>query len=112
MKSKRTPFLGTWRITEMEQWDLDYIDEEEEGYFESGKGEQGDFHFGLVQGSIDYELETVEGKQRLEFTFDGTAEMDETTGRGWARMEPDGTLYGKIAFHMGDKSWFRAKRKK
>ena len=26
-------FLGKWLITEMEQWDKDYIDLEEDGYF-------------------------------------------------------------------------------
>jgi len=26
-------FIGKWRITEMEQWDQDYIDLEEPGYF-------------------------------------------------------------------------------
>ena len=28
------PFAGRWRITSMEQWDQDFVDEEEEGYFE------------------------------------------------------------------------------
>jgi hypothetical protein len=28
------PFTGRWRIISMEQWDQEYVDEEEEGYFE------------------------------------------------------------------------------
>jgi hypothetical protein len=28
------PFAGHLRITSMEQWDQDFVDEEEEGYFE------------------------------------------------------------------------------
>jgi hypothetical protein len=28
------PFAGRWRITSMERWDQDFVDEEEEGYFE------------------------------------------------------------------------------
>jgi hypothetical protein len=28
------PFDGRWRITSMERWDQDFVDEEEEGYFE------------------------------------------------------------------------------
>jgi hypothetical protein len=31
---ERNPFMGRWRIVSMEQWDQDYVDEEEEGYFE------------------------------------------------------------------------------
>ena len=107
---KKNPFIGKWRITEMEQWDLDFIDEEEEGYIEFGKVDQGDFHFGYVQGSIDYEIETFEGKPRVEFSWDGTDEMDEAMGRGWSRIEDDGTMFGKIVFHMGERSWFKAKR--
>jgi len=38
--------------------------------------------------------------------------MDEVSGRGWARIEDDGTMYGKIVFHMGERSWFKAKRMK
>jgi hypothetical protein len=109
---KKTPFIGRWRITEMEQWDRDYIDEEEDGYIEFGKGGQGEFHFGYVHGFMDCEIETVEGKPRMEFSWDGNSEMDEASGRGWARIEDNGTMYGKLCFHMGERSWFKAKRKK
>jgi hypothetical protein len=110
MTQKKNPFLGKWRITEMEEWDKDFIDAEEEGYIEFGKGGQGDFQFGYVHGFIDYNVETEAGKQRLDFSWEGSNEMDEAAGRGWVRMEDDGTLYGKITFHMGERSWFRAKK--
>jgi hypothetical protein len=77
MTQKKNPFLGKWRITEMEQWDKDFIDAEEEGYIEFGKGGQGDFQFGYVHGSMDYEVETGDGKQRLGFSWEGTDEMAE-----------------------------------
>jgi len=109
---KKNIFIGKWRITEMEQWDPEYVDEDEEGYIEFCKDNQGDFHFGYVSGSMDCEIETVEGKPRIEFSWVGTDEMDEACGRGWARIEKDGTLYGKLAFHMGERSWFKAKRMK
>ena len=32
------------------------------------------------------------------------------TGRGWAALNPDGTLEGHIYFHLGDDSAFRAER--
>jgi hypothetical protein len=40
---KRNPFIGRWRISAMEQWDKDFIDEEEEGFFEFRKGGQGEY---------------------------------------------------------------------
>jgi uncharacterized protein YndB with AHSA1/START domain len=109
---KKNPFIGKWCIIEMDAWDSDYINEEEEGYFKFQKSGLGDFHFGNVHGSMDCEIEIVEGNQRIEFSWDGSAEMDEVTGRGWAQIGRDGILFGKIVFHMGDRSWFKAKRKK
>lgn len=107
---KKNPFIGVWHITKMEQSDIESIEEESEDkpYFEFGKGEQGDFSFACIHGSMDYEIETIDGKPRLEFSFDGHDEGDEVTGRGWARIENNGTMYGKLAFHMGEKSWFKA----
>jgi len=103
-------FIAKWHITEMEQWDSDFINDEVDSYIDFSKDDQGDFHFGYVQGSMDCEIETVEDKPRIEFSWIGNDEMDETGGRGWARIENNGTLFGKIAFHMGERSWFKAKR--
>jgi hypothetical protein len=111
MAEKKNPFIGTWRITEMEHWDLDFIDAEEEGYIEFDRSGQGDFQFGYVHGSIDTEISMVEGKLRSEFSWAGNDEMDEVSGRGWAIIEKDGSLYGQIIFHIGERSWFRAVRK-
>jgi hypothetical protein len=41
-------------------------------------------------------------------TWDGTDEGDRVSGRGWAQLEPDGSLRGHISFHAGDDSGFRA----
>jgi uncharacterized protein YndB with AHSA1/START domain len=111
MTSQKNPFLGTWRIAEMEHWDLDFIDAEEEGTIEFGEGGQGDFQFGYVHESMDYEIEKVDGKHRIVFSWDGQDELDPVSGRDWAVIESDESLYGKLAFHMGEKSWFKAKRK-
>ena len=42
------------------------------------------------------------GKWRL-------AEMDEISGRGWAKLEA-GLLVGQIRFHLGDRSRFSARK--
>lgn len=43
-----------------------------------------------------------------EFSFDGFDDSVPTTGRGWASLAEDGSLTGRIYFHMGDDSGFRA----
>jgi hypothetical protein len=107
---KNNPFIGKWEITEMEHWAKREIDLEGTGYFSFKKERTGEFAFIAVQGQLDYEIEEVDSRPRLEFSWEGNDEMDAATGRGWARVEDDGSMFGKLAFHMGDKSWFKAKR--
>jgi hypothetical protein len=37
-------------------------------------------------------------------------EMDHASGDGWAKPQKDGSLKGKIRFHDGDDSTFKARR--
>ena len=53
-----------------------------------------------------------QGRPGIEFSWEGNDEMDPASGRGWAALSPDGTLEGRIFFHMGDDSWFRAEPEK
>jgi hypothetical protein len=46
------PFTGRWRIDSMSAWDKEFIDEEEEGYFEFDQKDSGQFHFGYVHGQM------------------------------------------------------------
>lgn len=113
-KSKqKSPFEGRWRITWMDQWDKDYVDEEAEGYFEFRTGGLGSFQFGYVQGQIDYRTTSREGKPAVEFTWEGGDGADGTplTGRGWAVLEAE-ELSGLICIHLGDESEFQAVRAK
>jgi hypothetical protein len=86
-KPEPNPFAGRWRIVSMSAWEQDFVDEEEEGYFEFGENDQGEFHFGYVHGH-----------------------MDPAQGRGWAVVRGD-ELHGMIFFHGGDDSEFVAKKK-
>ena len=45
-KAKPNPFAGRWRIVSMSASDQEFIDEEEEGYFEFHQKDNGQFHFG------------------------------------------------------------------
>jgi hypothetical protein len=109
-KSKpKSSFSGRWRIVSMSAWDEDYIDEEEEGFFEFDEKGSGDFHFGYVHGHMDCKPTTREGEPSVEWTWDGNDEMDPAQGRGWAVVKGD-ELHGMIYFHGGDDSDFVAKR--
>ncbi len=106
-RKARTPFVGRWRITWMEQWDQEFVDEEVEGFFAFELNGCGSFQFGYVRGQIDYRHSTRDGNPCLEFSWDGNDEMDPAQGRGWAIAEGE-QLNGVLSFHLGDESTFRA----
>jgi hypothetical protein len=111
-KSKpKSPFTGSWRIVSMSGWDGGYIDEEVEAFIEFDKTGGGSFHFGYVQGQIDCQTTTRDGKPAAEFSWEGGDGADGTplNGRGWAIFQGD-ELNGMIFIHKGDESDFVAKR--
>jgi hypothetical protein len=93
----------------MDQWAQDFVDEEEEEYFDFSDEGQGEFHFGYVRGQMDCRLTTRDGVPAIEWTWDGNDEMEAAHGRGWAVVKDD-KLHGMIFFHLGDDSGFDAKR--
>ena len=107
MKNK---YIGKWRIREMEHWDQNFIDLDVPGYFLFEKDKSGHFQFVAIEGEIDYRIEEVGEVERIEFSWVGHDEGDPVSGRGWAVIDGN-ELHGKIYFHMGDGSWFKAKRK-
>ena len=108
-KSK-SPFLGVWRITEMEQWDLGYIDLDGPGFIKFEKSGSGALRFGAVEADLDCTMESEATQGRLEFSFEGRGfDADPCSGRGWAEVRT-GELHGKLFIHRGDHSWFKAVR--
>jgi len=106
----RSPFLGTWRIVEMEQWDQEYIDLVVPGFIAFNKERLGKFQFGTVRGCLDYRVERRGELLRVEFSWEGSSENDAACGRGWAEI--DGTeLQGHLYIHGGDDSRFRASKR-
>ena len=100
-------YVGRWQIVEMEAWDQEYVNMEVPGHFTFRKDGSGRFQFGLVQGEMDCRLENTGGNARIAFSWEGQEELDSACGRGWAVIE-DGELKGRIFFHQGDDSAFRA----
>ncbi len=109
MGKKDNQFLGSWRITEMETWDQDYVDLVTVGNFTFGKDGIGSFEFGAIKAETDYSIEVFGDNERVDFSFEGYDEYDPVSGRGWVTIEND-TLTGKIFFHAGDNSEFKAKK--
>jgi len=103
-------FTGRWRIVSMELWDADAIDLVEPGFIEFDPDRTGQFGFIVVRGWMDCHMGTRDGRDCVEFTWEGSDEGDDASGRGWAMLTDDGTLDGRIYFHRGDDSGFHAVR--
>lgn len=106
----KSPLQGRWRITWMDQWDQDFVDEETEGYFEFGTNDSGSFQFGYVQGEIDCRSGVRDGKPCVEFTWSGNDDGGAVQGRGWAILDGN-EIKGMIFIHQGDESEFKAEKK-
>ncbi|MEI9904848.1 MAG: hypothetical protein WDN06_21350 [Asticcacaulis sp.] len=98
---------GKWRIVEMPDFEADYPDMVEPAYilFEETGGE---FAFGCCTGHI-WATSSTEAAS-IDFSWDGSDEMDEVNGNGSAELQPDGSLKGEICYHNGDEYSFIARR--
>jgi hypothetical protein len=102
-------YIGKWRISDMELWDQEFVDLIELGHFTIINDGTGTLLFGAVDAVVDCRVESVNGIERLEFSFAGGDEGEFVCGRGWANVSgPD--MIGKIYFHRGDASEFAAKK--
>ena len=99
---------GQWRIVEMELWDRAALDLVEPAFIDFAADGTGELRFIAVRGWIDWRVD--EGG-RVDFTWDGVDEGDQVHGRGWAIADGNGSLTGRIYFHRGDDSSFRAIRR-
>jgi len=106
--SKAQPFTGTFKITHMDEWDQDFVDEEVPAFIRFDPDGQGAFHFGYVHGDMAVEFTERDGKPAAEWSWEGNDEMDPASGRGWVVLQDDGTLKGMLFFHNGESSGFTA----
>lgn len=102
-------FVGRWCITEMEAWDADYFDMEAPAHITIDKNLTGDLQFGLMTGTLDGRVETLNGQSRFEFSWSGFDENDQADGRGWLQVDGD-QAEGRIFMHLGDDSQLKAMR--
>ncbi len=102
-------FIGNWRIVEMELWDREALDLVAPAALTLKKDHQGQMSFIAVEAHIDYRVVVRDGLPAIEFSFQGSDEGDEVTGRAWAVLEGE-RLRGRLFFHQGDDSSFVAER--
>jgi len=108
--SESRGIIGRWRITEMDNWDQEAVDLVQAGFIEFDEDGLGGLGFIAVTGELDCRDADRDDRPGVEFSWQGFDEGDDVSGRGWAALNPDGTLEGHIYFHLGDDSAFRAER--
>lgn len=72
--------------------------------------DMGSFLFIAVRGFMDCRYSKRDRKPFVEFSWQGRDERDETNGRGWATIDPNGQMTGHIFMHCGEDSSFSAER--
>jgi hypothetical protein len=108
--SARRPFIGEWRIIDMELWDREDLDLLGPAHLTLDRSGQGSMRFLAIEASMDYRPGERDGLPAVEFSFDGNDEGDRISGRGWAVLA-EHTLRGRLFFHDGDESAFSATRR-
>ncbi len=93
-------FIGTWRITGMEQWDREAYGLMGPAFFRFDRRGTEHFRFLAVTVQMDCRYSKREGRPFVEFTWEGIDERDPAGGRGWGRIEQDDTLHGHIFFRL------------
>jgi hypothetical protein len=106
----RPIYIGKWRITSMEQWDMEFVDLIDKGHFSIRKDGTGTFQFGAVQGEMDCRITRFDGVDRTLFSWMGFDEDNEASGMGWVEITGK-TMTGWIQIHQGDDSGFVAIKK-
>lgn len=106
--SSRRPAVtvaGKWRIIAIPDYAADYPDMLDPAYLLLLKNGSGEFAFGCVTGQIWGACDA----DAVTFCWQGSDEMDQTSGSGSAVLRPDGTLSGHITFQNGDEARFTAR---
>ncbi len=80
--------IGRWRITEMDNWDQDAVDLSGPGFIEFSADGFGELGFIAVSGELDWRDADPGGRLAVEFSWQGSDEGDEASGRGWAALSP------------------------
>ncbi len=111
IQESQPALIGRWNIVEMEMWDSDAFNMATQAFIEFlPSDDRGHFQFCCVEGYMDCEYGNESGRPFVEWSWSGSDEMGPVNGRGWAVLEEDGKLHGKIYIQNADNSQFIAAR--
>jgi hypothetical protein len=102
---------GDWQIVKMEVWSPSAFNMLGPARLRLKANGLGDVRFIAVEGGLDCRYGKRNGRSFLEFSWQGSDDGDDACGRGWAELQDDGRLAGRIFIHCGDDSGFEAERK-
>ncbi len=108
--SERRGIRGTWRITDSEVWDSEALDSEGPAHLAFGAGGAGTLNFAGIIATIDYRVTRRSGPTRVEFTWEGSQEQEQVSGRGWAELDAN-RINGQRFIHLGDETRFSGRRR-
>ena len=103
----KRPFVGQWRIVDMELWNTDDLDLLAPAHLTFDRSGLGTLRFRAIEADIDDRVVQRDGQAAVEFSFEGSDEGDLVSGRGWALLDEE-ELRGRLFFHGGDDSACRA----
>ena len=100
---------GRWQITETELRDSDDLNLVAPASIEFADD---GWAVRLHHRPRQLDCREVEPDERpgVEFSWEGNDDCDPVSGRGWTVLEVDGSLRGRIYFHLADDSGFTAVR--
>jgi hypothetical protein len=101
-------FVGSWRITELQGFDADYIDLCGPAKLKISSRGTGYMSFGAVDAELDCKMDDL-NERVLRFSFEGSDEGDPICGRGYCVVEGD-LMTGRIFRHCSDEFGFKALR--
>jgi hypothetical protein len=101
-------FVGSWRITELQGFDADYIDLCGPGKLKISSRGTGHMNFGAVGAELDCKMDDLDDRV-LRFSFEGGDEGDPICGRGYCLVDGD-LMVGRIFRHYSDEFGFKASR--
>lgn len=98
--------VGRWRITQLSELDESYFEESDEPPSISLHSNQrgrvvGEYHFGLSGGDLNGEIREFGEEPVLLFSYEGSDEMDEVHGSGWAQLRERDRLEGEFLIDYG-----------
>jgi hypothetical protein len=101
----------SWRIVHTEVWRRDVLDLLQIAFFRFDEDSVfGEFGLVALGGGLHCYHGQRDGKPLVDFSWNGDDDGRPKNGRGYAMLESDGKLHGRLYIHQGDDSGFVAER--